>query len=142
VVQSGDGLLNIDFRGYDASSAFSGAGIRIQGQATETFSGTAHGAKLLFATVPNTTTTLITRWTMNEGGSFEGTATASAAESATLVLNEKDTTPAAPTADTQAKMYIKSNKVVFEWNDGGTTRYKYLDLTGTGVTWVHDTSAP
>lgn len=51
-------------------------------------------------------------------------------------------TPAAPTQDTQAKIYIKANKLIIAWNDGGTTRYKYLDLTGTGVTWVHTTTAP
>jgi hypothetical protein len=140
VVSASDNLGLIDFRGYGASLGSTSA--RIIGQAAETFSGTALGASLLFQTVPVTTTGLVTRWTIGQAGSLEGTATASAAESATVVLNEKDTTPAAPTQDTQVKMYFKTNAIVFEFNDGGTTRYKYLDLTGTGVTWTHSTSAP
>lgn len=52
------------------------------------------------------------------------------------------TTPALPTNGVEANVYYKSNKLIFQYNDGGTTRYKYLDLTGTGVTWVHTTIAP
>lgn len=40
------------------------------------------------------------------------------------------------------QIYHKSNKIIFRWSDSGTVRYKYLDLTGTGVTWVHTTTAP
>lgn len=40
------------------------------------------------------------------------------------------------------QVYFKSNKIIFRWSDSGTVRYKYLDLTGTGVTWVHTTTAP
>jgi hypothetical protein len=51
---------------------------------------------------------------------------------------------AAPTTPGSGRMrvYFRSNKMVFQFQDGGTTRYKYLDLTGTGVTWVHTTAAP
>lgn len=45
-----------------------------------------------------------------------------------------------PTGELQ--MYLKGNKVIFRYSDGGTVRYKYLDMTGTGVTWVHTTTAP
>jgi hypothetical protein len=51
-------------------------------------------------------------------------------------------TPTNPTQDAQVVMYCKANKIVFAWNDAGTMRYKYLDMTGTGVTWVHSTTAP
>jgi len=54
----------------------------------------------------------------------------------------EETTPASPTQDTEAKLYVKDNKLIVVWNDDGTVRYKYLDLTGTGVEWVHTTSAP
>lgn len=64
------------------------------------------------------------------------------ADSATVCLDEKDTTPANPADGTQAKIYIKDDKLILQFNDGGTVRYKYLDLTGTGVTWVHSTTAP
>ena len=46
------------------------------------------------------------------------------------------------TQDVEARIYVRANKLIIQWNDGGTNRYKYLDLTGTGVTWVHTTSAP
>ena len=51
------------------------------------------------------------------------------------------TTPDAPSSG-EVQIYFKSDKIVFRYSDGGTLRYKYLDLTGTGVTWVHTTTAP
>lgn len=50
------------------------------------------------------------------------------------------TTPAGVT--TGVKIYFKDDKLIFVYDDSGTVRYKYLDLTGTGVTWVHTTTAP
>lgn len=67
---------------------------------------------------------------------------ASSAEAATCLLDEKDTTPASPTSGTQVKMYMKADKIIFQYNDGGTVRYKYLDLTGTTDTWTATTTAP
>jgi len=39
-------------------------------------------------------------------------------------------------------VYIKGSNFIIRYNDGGTTRYKYLDLSGTGTTWTHSTSEP
>lgn len=39
-------------------------------------------------------------------------------------------------------LYITGTYLVIKYNDGGTTRYKYLDLSGTGTTWVHSTTEP
>jgi len=39
-------------------------------------------------------------------------------------------------------LYMKDSKLVVAYNDAGTIRYKYLDLAGTGTTWVHTTTAP
>lgn len=64
------------------------------------------------------------------------------AESGTCLFAEKDTTPASPTSGTQVKMYMKADKIIFQYNDGGTVRYKYLDLTGTTDTWTATTTAP
>jgi hypothetical protein len=55
---------------------------------------------------------------------------------------EVSTTPSNPVSGTQGNIYIKGDKLVIQFNDGGTVRYKYLDLTGTGVTWTHTTTAP
>lgn len=51
-------------------------------------------------------------------------------------------TPSTPSQSNEVSIYLKSNKLIFQYNDTGTTRYKYLDLTGTGVTWVHSTTPP
>ncbi|MCC6192254.1 MAG: hypothetical protein IT318_24750 [Anaerolineales bacterium] len=59
-----------------------------------------------------------------------------------LLLQEQGSTPAAITQDTQCDIYMKADKLVIRFNNAGTIRYKYLDLTGTGVTWTHTTSAP
>ncbi|GIV81733.1 MAG: hypothetical protein KatS3mg051_1087 [Anaerolineae bacterium] len=57
-------------------------------------------------------------------------------------LVEQASTPASPTSRDKANIYVKSDKLVVQWNDNGTIRYKYLDLNGTGVTWTHTTTAP
>lgn len=59
-----------------------------------------------------------------------------------VTLHPTGTTPANPGATDEGRIYLKSNKFIFQYNDAGTVRYKYLDLTGTGVTWVHTTTAP
>ncbi|NCF69298.1 MAG: hypothetical protein GWP61_25380 [Chloroflexi bacterium] len=39
-------------------------------------------------------------------------------------------------------VYIKGSNFIIKYNDGGTTRYKYLDLSGTGTTWSHSSTEP
>jgi hypothetical protein len=39
-------------------------------------------------------------------------------------------------------IYIKGSYLIVRYDDGGTTRYKYLDLSGTGTGWSHSTSEP
>lgn len=43
---------------------------------------------------------------------------------------------------TNTRLYMKGDKIIFQFNDAGTMRWKSLDLTGTGVTWVAATSEP
>ena len=48
-----------------------------------------------------------------------------------------------PTATAStANVYLNGSKLIIQYDDSGTTRYKYLELTGTGATWVHTTTAP
>jgi hypothetical protein len=63
-------------------------------------------------------------------------------ETGYLIFPEQGTAPPDPTSDGPAHQYLRDQKMVFQYNDGGTVRYKYLDLTGTGVTWVHTTTPP
>lgn len=59
-----------------------------------------------------------------------------------LVLSPADT-PAIPIINSgEAKIYVRSNRLVIQFNDAGTIRYKSLLLTGTGTTWSHSTTAP
>jgi len=61
---------------------------------------------------------------------------------ACVTFDESTGTPSNPTADSQMRVYMRADKFIIQFNNGGTVRYKYLDLTGTGVTWVHSTTAP
>ncbi|HUI94034.1 MAG TPA: hypothetical protein VLX68_17480 [Chitinivibrionales bacterium] len=55
---------------------------------------------------------------------------------------EPTNTPANPASSAEGRIYIRNNKLIIQYNDAGTIRYKYLALNGTGVTWVHTTTAP
>jgi hypothetical protein len=55
---------------------------------------------------------------------------------------ETTATPPNPAAGDAMHVYMKADKFVIQYNDGGTVRYKFLDLTGVGVTWQHSTTAP
>lgn len=59
-----------------------------------------------------------------------------------IALTESVATPTNPSASSQALIYMKADKLVIGYLDGATMRYKYLDLTSTGVTWTHTTVAP
>lgn len=74
--------------------------------------------------------------------SSTSTVTATGFIGAWELFNEQSSTPSTPSSGTQARLYMKADKLIIQYNDGGTVRYKYLDLTGTGVTWVHTTTAP
>lgn len=117
-------------------------------------SGAAYGtgtSQIQFRTAsggaPATSMTILGNGNVGIGTSTPGSALHLAqangvAESGTCLFAEKDTTPGNPTDGTQVKMYMKADKIIFQYNDGGTVRYKYLDLTGTTDTWTATTTAP
>jgi hypothetical protein len=57
-------------------------------------------------------------------------------------INTVATTPAIPTATDRGRVYIKGDNIIFQYKDGTDTRYKWLPLTGTSVTWQQSTVAP
>lgn len=59
-----------------------------------------------------------------------------------LTLKEQGSAPAAPLQDADANIYISNGNLVVQYDDGGTVRYKFLNLEGTGVEWEQDTSPP
>ena len=51
-------------------------------------------------------------------------------------------TPDAPTTPDKGRIYIKGDNLVIQYKDGTDIRYKWLSLTGVGVTWQQSTVAP
>lgn len=76
------------------------------------------------------------------GGSGHVTAEKNLISEEHITLRTQSATPPAPIQDADGNIYVKGGKLVVQYDDGGTVRYKYLDLTGSGVTWVHTTAAP
>jgi hypothetical protein len=64
-----------------------------------------------------------------------------------LTLDQQATDPAAPIAGGQARLYVKQNKLVVQWNGGSNTLYTTIPLNGAGpypatATVTTDTAAP
>lgn len=59
-----------------------------------------------------------------------------------MTLDNQSSTPANPSSSSEMRFYIRGGNFIIQYNDSGTVRYKYLDLTGTGVTWTQSTTAP
>lgn len=121
--------------------------LRIQGHSTQTSSllvlENSAGTDVLF--VSNTGVTTLGNSSIAAAHDIYGGINlelANFAGDATITLADKSGHPTDPTSGVQCRLYLKGDKLTFQYNDGGTVRYKYLDLTGTGVTWVHTTSAP
>ena len=58
-----------------------------------------------------------------------------------ITLANQSTTPSNPYF-IEGHLYIRNTKLIIQYNDSATIRYKYLDLTGTGSTWVSTTTPP
>jgi hypothetical protein len=54
---------------------------------------------------------------------------------------QSQATPAVPSISNM-RMYFNAPNLIIQYRDGSTTRYKYLNLSGTGTTWTHSTTAP
>lgn len=59
-----------------------------------------------------------------------------------LRLSEQSVAPSDLEDGTECRVYLKDDKFIIQYNDGGTIRYKYLGLTTDGVLWTHTTVAP
>jgi hypothetical protein len=49
-----------------------------------------------------------------------------------VTLESESTTPPAPSADAQARLYVKDGKLVAQWNKGGTVLYTTIPLDSAG----------
>lgn len=99
-IQSADQLGSFNFFGY-TGSAFAGPAAHYAGYATETWTPTANGSKIVFATTPNTTTTLTDAVTIGQDqtltvvGAISGP---SASVTGALTARSGTATPAAASA--------------------------------------------
>jgi hypothetical protein len=65
-----------------------------------------------------------------------------------LGLDTSTTAPTAPASNAAAVWSIYKGSggtniyVLLTFNDGGTTRYRYMQLNGTAATWTHATTLP
>lgn len=141
-LQSGDLITGMIGRGANAAAAYSSDAVSIQFATNEIWSSSANGTIIQFKTTTNTTQSLRERFRISDDGLLRCWYDASDANSATIELQAKGNTPSNPGSSSEAKMYVKSGKFIIQYNDAGTVRYKYLDLTSTGVTWTHATVAP
>lgn len=80
-IQSGDVLGTIDVLGYGASAYSASARAQIRMVATQTWTATAHGTKIVFATTANGSTTLTDALTLDQdnSASFAGAVSVSGA---------------------------------------------------------------
>jgi hypothetical protein len=76
-IQSGDVIGTFDVLGYGASAYSSAARAQIRMMATQAWTATAHGTKIVFATTPNGSTTLTDALTIDQdnSASFVGAVT-------------------------------------------------------------------
>lgn len=69
-VQSTEELGSVNFWGYGTSAYSATASARLSGYATENWSTTAHGTKIIFSTTPNTSITLTDVAQIDQDGTF------------------------------------------------------------------------
>jgi len=134
-VQASDILLDLKGQGFDGSGYVLSSLIRMN--ALETFTGSVRGSSIEFWTT-EVGTNAPARVALMSGGYGLGLD----AGSSFINLTEEAANPGDPGSGIGAILYMKDDKFIIKYNDSGTIRFKYLDLTGTGVTWVHTTSAP
>ncbi len=72
-------------------------------------------------------------------GTTAPTTTLHVAGSGGLTIAEGVEHPLSPPAGSEGQFYIKADKLIARFNDAGTIRYKFMPLSGTGVTWTHTT---
>jgi hypothetical protein len=59
-----------------------------------------------------------------------------------MTLWPTSNTPPTPGTSFATRIYVKGNKLIVQFNDAGTVKYRYMDLTGAAATWTYTTIAP
>ncbi len=141
-VTANDPLMIIDGRGYDGSTndhteyqrGWSDGQATIRLEATDTWTGTSHPARILFYTTPSSSVFQQERLSIGPKGH--------------LIASEVTTNPvpadltSGANAKDKVSIYMKADKLVIAYNDAGTVTYLTIPLDGATTTWTHGTSAP
>ena len=85
--------------------------------------------------------TLLAYTTSGDDGSTRLQVNGSIRHTGALLAPNLSSSPTAPTTS-QTTTYTKGGKYVIAYNDAGTTKYRYMDLTSTNATWTYTTTAP
>jgi hypothetical protein len=141
-----------------SSGAGSGYGVKfsVRGRSNYFFHLSSHGGVLAEAPISAGKSNVIFAYdrengqpapTVNSGASLTWTEDGTNGQGWFLgesgfVLPEASTTPESPAAGSQARVYMKGDKLIVQYDDSGTVRYKYLALTGSGTSWTHTTTPP
>ncbi len=136
--QIGDSIMELLGAGWTGTQFLAQAGVKILSE--DNWDASNMGTEIMLSTTTRATTTARDRWAVRHNGLLEGQLSSDG--NASVISLQDKSAGTTPSAGTDCKVYCRNNKIIFVYNDSGTTRYKYLDLTGTGVTWVHTTSAP
>ena len=59
-----------------------------------------------------------------------------------MTLVAQSNSPGTPADGSEVVIYLKSSKYVIAYNDSGTVKYRYMDLTSTNADWTYSTTAP
>jgi len=59
-----------------------------------------------------------------------------------ITLTEMAAHPAEPTTSDRCRVYMKGDLFVIMYDDGASTKYRYLTLNSTNATWTYTTTAP
>lgn len=122
-----------------------GAGIINVGNGSDGFWASAAGGAPHRAWVGDSTASVDLWWVNGNGAMFakEGLRIGTGTANAGLIFDEMSSAPLSlPTSGTQARIYMKADKLVVQYNLGGTAQYFYLDLTSGSGTWSFTTTAP
>lgn len=130
-----DTIVAFGGRGYDGAGFANNVAIIMY--TNEALDASSHGTYMSFDTTPDGSTVRTRQMRLGDKGELRLLGT-----EGSILFSELSTTPPNPSASDQGRLYVRGDNLVIQYNDAGTMRYKYLDLTGTGITWVHSTTPP
>jgi hypothetical protein len=123
-------LASFGGRQHDGTNFATSNQAAIQFRAAEAAGASALGTYITLETTPNGSTSRAERWRVDHGG--------------WLIGKEQSTNPTTSelAAGDQAALYVKGDKFVIAYNQGGTIKYIVFTLDGSTTTFTNSTSAP